>query len=786
MSELIHLSLSVHELVDPLLRKGDIDSRIYNDETMALGSKIHASFQKKQGKEYLSEVSLNETFLRPLGTITLQGRADGIIEGGEYPLIDEIKSTVAPLEEFYQTQKEWHYGQAYCYALMYGHSHKKDKMGVRITYISQIDGKEIKKENVLSIEELEAKVYSYIDQYLSFYENIKKHEIAVKESAEKLTFPYPTFRAVQREMAKYIYSVCVNEGTFFCEAPTGIGKTMSALYPAIKSLAYSKKSKIFYLTAKSTGRESAFEALSLLKRKGLVFRDSLLRAKDKMCFSPSKACNPDECPFTKRYYEKLREVVREELLSSHRFSIDYVEEIARKKEMCPFELQLDLSLYSDIVICDFNYFFDPFVHLDRYFGGETDSSDYIVLIDEAHNLIERANDMYSASLSLSLTKKAKKEIPSKKLVGLKRSIGKFEKFLKEENQAGEKEWISYETLPKVAKSALNSFLDHRKDIIKEKHVSLGKDYKDFSREAYRFLSLLEDYSQNSLLYFKKGNDPSLSLLCLDPSSYLRESLDKVKSKAIFSATLSPIEFYMDEINDEKAPYLLLPSPFPKENFSLLLAPMVSTRYKDREKTMDEVTKYLEAFVDEKIGNYFLYFPSYEYLLAIKEKLSFKHAAVFTQEKNMNEDERNLFLSQFEKNPTHTSVGLLTIGGAFSEGVDLVGNRLEGVAVVGIGLPTISYERNKMKEFFEEKEGKGFEYAYMDPGINHVMQAVGRLIRSESDKGVALLIDERYLSSEYHEIFARRYPNYQVVTSSSEVKEKLKAIYEKQKNSPFAL
>ncbi len=780
MSELIHLSLSVHELVDPLLRKGDIDSRIYNDETMALGSKIHASFQKKQGKEYLSEVPLSETFLRPLGTIALEGRADGIIEGGEYPIIDEIKSTVAPLEEFYETQKEWHYGQAYCYALMYGHAYKKDKMGVRITYISQIDGEELRKESVLSIEELEAKVYSYIDQYLSFYEGVKKHEAEVKESAKKLVFPYLTFRAGQREMAKYIYSICVNEGTFFCEAPTGIGKTMSALYPAIKSLANSNKTKIFYLTAKSTGRESAFEALSLLKKKGLVFRDSLLRAKDKMCFSPSKACNPDECPFTKGYYEKLREVVNEELSTSHRFTIDYVKEIARKKEMCPFELQLDLSLYSDIIVCDFNYFFDPFVHLDRYFGPEADSSDYIVLIDEAHNLVERANDMYSSSLSLSLSRSAKKEIPSKKLIGLKRSIGKFEKFLKEENQTGEKEWISYETLPKEAKSALNSFLDHRKDIIKEKHVSLGENYKDFSREAYRFLSLLEDYSQNSLLYFKKGSDPSLSLLCLDPSSYLRESLDKVKSKAIFSATLSPIEFYMDEINDEKAPYLLLPSPFPKENFSLLLAPMVSTRYKDREKTMGEVKKYLEAFVDEKIGNYFLYFPSYEYLLSIKDKLLFQHAAVFVQEKNMNEDERNIFLSQFEKNPTHTSVGLLTIGGAFSEGVDLVGNRLEGVAVVGIGLPTISYERNKMKEFFDKKEGKGFEYAYMDPGINRVMQAVGRLIRSESDKGVALLIDERYLSSEYHEIFARRYPNYHVVTSPIEVKEKLKTIYEKRK------
>ena len=784
MDKPIYLSLSVHELVDFLLRKGDIDNRVYNDETMAFGTKIHASFQKKQGKEYLSEVPLSERFSRPLGTIILEGRADGIIEGGEYPIVDEIKSTVAPIYSFYETQNEWHFGQAYCYALMYAHERKLKKMGVRITYISQIDGKELRKEVALDVVELEEKVYGFLDRYLFFYQSVLEHEERFKTSAKAISFPYPAFRIGQREMAKYIYSVCLDEGTFFCEAPTGIGKTMSALYPAIKALGNSKKKKIFYLTAKSTGRESAFHALSLLEKKGLYFRDSFLRAKDKMCLSPLKACNPDECPFAKDYYEKLRNVIKTELLACHHFSYEYVIEIATKNKICPFELQLDLSLFSDIIVCDFNYFFDPFVYLDRYFGPEAHSSDFIILIDEAHNLVNRASDMYSASLSLSMVKKVKKDITPKKLVALKRSLTKLEKFFKEENASLKEEYTEYDVIPKALKSAFNSIEDHRKDLMTQKDVFLrgnGENYKEFSREIYRLTKLLEQYDQNSLLFFKKGDDPFFSLQCLNPSPYLRGSLDKVKSKAIFSATLSPIDFYMDEINNEKAPYLLLDSPFPKDNFSLLIAPMVSTRFKDRDKTMDIVANYLKAFVDAKIGNYFLYFPSYDYLLSIKDKLSFEHAAVFVQEKNMSEDERIIFLKQFQPNPTHTSVGIVTINGVFSEGVDLVGSRLEGVAVVGIGLPTISFERNKIKEYFDAKEKNGFEFAYMDPGINRVMQAVGRLIRSETDKGIALLIDDRYLCHEYHEIFSRRYPNYHVVTSSREVEEQCKNIYKIQKN-----
>jgi DNA excision repair protein ERCC-2 len=416
MKEKRFLSCSVHDLVDFLLRQGDIDNRVYNAETMQMGTKIHASFQEKQGKEYLSEVPLKETFSRKLGTIALEGRADGIIVGGPFPIIDEIKSTVMPLEEFHAQQHAWHFGQAECYALMYCHQEKLDKCGIRLTYISQIDNSKKVVEGVYSLAQIEQDIGELMDRYLSFYTILFEHQDTRDASIAHLPFPYDRFRSGQREMAKYCYAIAKNGGTFYCEAPTGIGKTMSTLYPCLKAFPEGKNEKIFYLTAKSSGRESAYEALSRLYEKGLVARDSLLMAKEKICFTPGAACNPDECPFAKDYYTKLPKIVLEALSSGQRFDPVYIGNLAKKYASCPFELQLDLSLYSDVIICDYNYFFDPLVHLDRFFGPEADASHDLVLVDEAHNLIDRGRDMYSAALSAESCERAKKTLCTSKLI----------------------------------------------------------------------------------------------------------------------------------------------------------------------------------------------------------------------------------------------------------------------------------------------------------------------------------------------------------------------------------
>lgn len=778
MAEKLFLSLSVHGLVDFLLRRGDIDNRIYNQETMMMGSKLHSAFQEKQGHSYLSEYPLKESFTREKGVIELEGRADGIIVGGAFPVIDEIKSTVAPLDEFYAEQKEWHLGQAACYALMYLHAVGGEKAGIRLTYLSQVNSDQKVVENVFSLAELEKRIGSLLDAYLAFYEAQKEHERKRNLSAVSLPFPFAQFRSGQREMAKYVYAVANKGGSFYCEAPTGIGKTMSALYPALKAFAQGENQKIFYLTAKTSGREAAYDALSRLYEKGFAGRDSLLIAKDKLCFSPGSACNPDECPFAKGYYDKIKKAMEEACAAGYRFDEAHVRALAEHYALCPFELQLDLSLWSDIIIADFNYFFDPMVHLERYFDDSVDGSHFVVLIDEAHNLVERGRDMYSAFLSANALHEAKLSLRSFKEVKLKKNLGKLEKILRDYDLTSRDAVSDFSELPPEIAKALEALQKAHLELNKHEHPKLPDAYKEISRECHRFSFLYENYPHEGVLYgARERNDYLFRFQCLDASRMLAESLQRVKARVIFSATLSPIAYYQDAISgDHNDPFLLLPSPFPKANFDLMLAPMISTRYKDRAKTYEAVASYLAAFVAGKKGNYFLYFPSYEYLDNVKSFLHFKEADVFTQERDMSDDEKSLFLSRFLSNPAKTTVGLLIIGGSFSEGVDLVEDRLIGVAVVGIGLPQLSHEKDLLRNYFDQKNGAGFDYAYRNPGMNKVMQAVGRLIRSEKDRGAALLIDDRYLHNEYRDLFARTWKNYDVVTSEEDIRANLELFY----------
>ncbi len=772
------LNLSVHQLVDFLLREGDIDNRIYNQETMNLGSKIHSSFQKKQGKSYLSEVFLETTIEKKDYSIHLEGRADGIILGDINPIIDEIKSTISPLEEFYKVQKEWHYGQAKCYAYMYLKKEKLPRANIRLTYISQQDfDQRMVKERCFTFEELEEYVNSLIDRYLNFNKRELEHIRARNASASSLAFPYNDFRKGQRDLAKYVYTVAKKGGIFFFEAPTGIGKTISTIYPAIKSFAVTDNQKIFYLTAKTSGRQTCYDALTACYEKGFVGRDSLIVAKEKICFSPGKNCNPDDCLFARGYYGKLRKIIEEESQHNHRYNLDSVTEIARNNEMCPFELQLDLSLLSDVIICDYNYFFDPLVKLERYFSDEVDSSKYFLLIDEAHNLATRSRDMFSETITLKQIQEAKRELKGKTHNKVKLALGKMAKaFI---TLPIDQDFLELEKIDTDLQRCLSKFRETTQSKNEEKENAIfPQKVKELSRKVYRFLFLLENCHQNLTLYASKhGENIELHLQSLDPSPYLKDDLEKVKGAVIFSATLSPISYYMECLLGKKDyPYLALPSPFPKDNFHLMVAPDLSIRYKNRNKTYDKVASYLSSFVKGKKGNYFIYFPSYEYLKNIKDKLFFENANVYIQEKEMSDRDKEVFLSRFLPNPKKTTVGLLIIGGSFSEGIDLPNDRLIGVAVVGVGMPQISKESDLIREYYDKKNGNGFQFAYLNPGMNKVMQAVGRLIRSESDVGSALLIDERYLQEDYHSFFERSWRGYEIVTSEKDIEESLSSFY----------
>ena len=763
------LRLSVHQLVDFLLRSGDIDNRVFNRSSMNEGSRLHAVYQSKQSKNYMSEYPLAVSLTVDEIDILLEGRADGIIKrsDGSY-VIDEIKTTVEELKKFHEDNLEWHLGQAKCYAYMFAKLNGLEFIGIKLTYIRQ--GKE--KEQfidtyVFNYLELEQFVIDLINQYLEFYNIIFEKINKRNESIKSLPFPFDKYRPGQRELAKYSYAATKKGKRLFVEAPTGIGKTMSTLFPFIKALNDDEKSKIFYLTAKTSGKEAAHQAIRILKEKGLSLSDIIITAKDKICFCKGNACNPDECPYTRGYYDRIQTVLRYSLLNYDDFDLNLITQIAYDNQICPFEFELDLSLFMDVIVCDYNYMFDPISYMKRYF--DEDSSHYLALVDEAHNLIDRSREMYSASLSYEMFKDARKSVRHSKLHKLKLAMSKMNKMFKEYLEVEDGNHIVDEFNLYTYKT-ISSFITTMQDINKNENKEMTKELLEFYLEVNRFNKMLEFVNSNYLLFFeKKENDIVLRVNCLDASGFLNASFSSIKSAVVFSATLSPMEYYVNTLGGKSSDAnLVLPSPVPKENLKIIIAPNVSIRYKNRDSSYQKVADYIKAFVKNKVGNYFVFLPSYEYLHNLMPYIDIKDALIFEQNKEMSDEEKEIFLNNFKPSPEVTSIAFVVVGGAFGEGIDLVSDRLIGAVIVGIGMPKINFISDQISKHYDELGYSGYDYAYLNPGMNKVMQALGRVIRSENDKGAVLLIDERYLLNEYRDLFKAEWREYEVAFNKDEI------------------
>ena len=769
---MVEIKLSVHQLVDFLLRTGDIDSRVFNNNTMLAGTKIHASYQSKQNNMYLSEVQLSYDFYIQKYHIKLLGRADGIIiKNDKSVIIDEIKSTILDLETCYEKQGNWHLGQAICYAFMYAKTNNLNNIGVNLTYISQNDESTMKKSFSFTEEYLTSYMNDLLKKYLMFYNIIEVKREKRNESSNVLEFPFEKFRMGQRELSKYCYHVAKDGGILFAEAPTGIGKTISTIFPFIKSFKDNENEKIFYLTAKTSGREAAYKACELLKAKGQNLSEVIITAKDKICLNPGTSCNPSDCPFAVGYYDKIKDILIEMILNETSFDYDTILKYAFKYNVCPFELQLDLSLYSDVVICDYNYLFDPIGYLKRYFDGEC--NDVLVLVDEAHNLVPRAKSMYSCEITYSLFKKVKKQISKiddAKIKSAFKSTNKYLKYYLDLYNEDDSNII----IPYIEDSIMNSLnrLTLQMNRVQKEYSSyVTEEFKDCSMEIYRFIRLYEFYNESFKLFLNFENEKNftLNLLCLDASSFVRQSLSQVKGSALFSATLSPFEYYVEELGGDvnKDITLVLDSPFNKDNVLLMIDNGVSTLYKNRNASYSYIVEDIKNFVKSRLGNYFVFFPSYEYMENVYNLLS-GDFEVIKQDRNMDDKQKSEFLSHFESNPNKTTIGFVVLGGSFGEAIDLIDDRLIGVVIVGVGLPQINFKSDLVKEYFMKKGMNGFDYAYVNRGINNVMQAMGRLIRSENDKGAILLIDQRYTNYNYRKIFRGNFKNYHIIYSSEEI------------------
>ena len=774
------ISLSVHALVDLILRKGSIDNRVFNNLTMEEGTRLHKWYQSQQESSYYPEYYLKYDFTIDHFILSMEGRADGvIILPDDNITIDEIKTTNADIKEFYESQKEWHLGQAQFYAYMYMVNHNLDTIKVQLTYISQEDKRKI--EQYLFIytkQELEDIIYDYLNRYLYYLKVVEEMKSERQISIKSLEFPYSTLREGQQKLMDFVDEAISTRQIGFCEAKTGIGKTISTLYPSIKKLESENLEKIFYLTSKNSIKEVVFNTMRLIGARGGKLKTVILTSKEHICPNSSgkRHCNPDECPFAKDYYSKAQDIIIQAYKEQDLFREDDILKYALANDICPFELQLDMLNYADVIVGDYNYLFDPTAKLARFFESYS-INPFILLIDEAHNLPDRVRAMFSSEISIfdcEYVLKVLLKEKGKKVSKVYDDIARLESFIKKQKKVvNSTEFIEIEEanqVPDEMIDILNEFIaDSRKYMKKKKKLSDA--FLDFYYLAQQFLALpIADKRWAYYFTFdsEAENCLSFSISCLDSRPLIKQGYEAFQGGVCFSATLTPKDYFIDILGGDKDSLsLYLPSPFEEKNLLVMVNPFISTKYKDRDSSIEKIVSNIDALISGKVGNYFIFFPSFEYMnKVIPYFIDREDIDVFYQNNNMKEEERKAFLERFHANPKFTTLGFIVLGGIFSEGIDLVDDRLIGAVIVSVGLPKINYISSKMQKYFaEDAPDIGYAYAYTYPGINRVFQAAGRVIRSEEDRGVILYIDTRYSYKIYKNNLESMYSSIKQVGSA---------------------
>ena len=780
------IRISVRNLVEFILREGDIDNRTgggQDPENMQMGSRIHRKIQRQMGSDYQAEVPLKTEIVCDGFTLKIEGRADGLIHTKEQVMVDEIKGVLRELDRV-QEPAGIHLAQAKCYASMVAEQEGADEIGVQMTYC-QMETEEVKRFQY-SYQSNELKVW--FDEVIRQYEKWAKFQIewrkARNASIKGIEFPFP-YRKGQRELAVSVYRTILRQKKLFIQAPTGVGKTISTVFPAVKAVGEELGEKIFYLTAKTITRTVAEQAFETLREQNLKFKVITLTAKEKICFCEDTSCNPDDCPYAKGHFDRVNDAVYELLMQEDVMSREVLEAQARKHKVCPFEMALDVSTWVDGVICDYNYVFDPDARLRRFFEEGGDGG-YLFLIDEAHNLVESGRQMYSAELCkedfLAVKKLVKGEAP------------RFAKRLEACNKillAMKKECENYKVLDNISHFGIQlmnvlSETDRYLEECVDKEVR--ETVLDFYFQVRSFLNIYDGLDENYVIYteYQENGRFVLKLFCVNPAANLQKCLDKGNSAVFFSATLLPIQYYKRLLSTEKDNYAVyIDSSFDTKKRLLMNGVDVSTRYTMRSREMyQRYATYIFRVVKAKMGNYLIFFPSYRFMEDVYQEFTQLLASdeeemeLVIQQKHMDEEERENFLRAFEMGREKSLIGFGVLGGIFSEGIDLTNEKLIGTLIIGTGLPQVCNEREILKSYFDQKGLYGFDYAYRYPGMNKVLQAAGRVIRTEDDRGVILLLDERFQREKGKEIFPKEWADCERCRLDI-VEEKIRLFWEKQ-------
>lgn len=702
------IKVSVRTLVEFVLKQGDLQPGSIGASRAQDAIKAHQYVQKTSGAEYMPEVTLRYIYANPKAQLAsdlsedhgleITGRADGIIKKDSGECIDEIKTTSLDLSLIEESFSELHWAQAQCYAFMYAVQEGLEMLEIQLTYF-QLDTAHIKRfSRSFSLTELSKFFFSLAERYLTWAIKLQKWSETRDTSIRVMQFPFGTYRPGQRELAVAVYQTIKQSQKLFAQAPTGIGKTLGTLFPALKAMAEGLTVQIFYLTAKTITRTVAEKTQTDLQKQGLEIKRLTLTAKRKLCFLPEASCQPQDCPFARGYYDRMRAAV-EDMFGEEAWTRQVIEAFAHKYSICPFEFSLEMANWADVVICDYNYVFDPRVYLRRFF---LDGGEYTFLVDEAHNLVDRARDMFSAELGkeswLRFKRLTKDDDPR-----LTKSVNKVNSVLVKEKkrctEVGGSGKIVEKELPAKLNQALHNFVKEAERFLKknDQTVLWREQLVEHYFLALSFIRTAESYDERYVTYMQPTRDDfRVKLFCLDPSGRLKEALGRGRAAVLFSATLSPMDYFMKVLGGEETSYKLkLTSPFPTGNLCLLLNDRISTKYKQRAATYDLVAEAISAAVLHKDGNYLVYFPSYDYLqqVYLQFRAQNQPISVICQTPGMAEEEREGFLAAFASNPEHTLIGFALMGGIFGEGIDLIGDRLSGVIVVGVGLPQIGMERD---------------------------------------------------------------------------------------------
>lgn len=753
MEQKIVIKESVRGIVEYVLKSGSLDDRFMSIGRAMEGTIAHGKLQKDNEniyEDYQKEVKLQWGFIRDNIELIIEGRTDGIIKESNNVIIEEIKSTYKSLIYIEEDYNELHWAQGKFYGYIYCKENNLKKIRIRLSYydLNTDEVKSFEKEFILT--ELEAFVSELVERYMKAV----LLKIALMEernkSIEEMEFPFPTYRKGQRELAVTCYNTIRNNGVLFAQAPTGIGKTISTIFPAIKGLANNMGERIVYLTSKTITRVVAEEAYAMLIKNGLKIKVVSITAKEKSCLNDEVKCNGDDCKFAKDYFSKVDNAIEDIIRHENMISRDVIRKYSEKYQVCPFELSLDLTEWCHGVICDYNYAFDNRVRLKRIF--QEDNKSNVILVDECHNLIDRARAMYSAEIFKSdvikINKILKGKVPAlykasnlinKELIEIRRELEEKSLRITYHN-------IQYKELIKAMKLFIKEADEY---LVKGKGTEGYDEVMDFYFKCRSFVSINELYSDKYTTIIEKlKNDLKVKIFCIDPSDNIKEIISSSYATILFSATLWPMKYYIDLLGgDEKSYRLRLDSPFKKENLKTFISPL-NMKYTMRENNIPNLCELIYKFKEKNPGNHIVFLPSFEYLKKVAEiyQKIYSDEDILIQKENINEVDKEEFLANFMENSK--VLAFAVVGGMFSEGVDLPGKRLIGAVIVGVGFPKISIENDIIANYFAER---GFDYAYTYSGINKILQCAGRVIRTEKDKGSILLVDSRYLSKKYKDM-----------------------------------